>query len=103
MNSGRVSDWARRYVTCDSAGSLVCDPYIEERMTKHDSSVDLEERDVLSKEIQKYILDEFLAVPVYINAFVHAAGPNVIGDISDYFATPLAPFPYPYDDWLVKN
>ena len=103
VNSGRVTDWARRYATCDSSNSLICEPYIEERMALHDSSIDTEERNRLSKEIQRYILEEFLAVPVYINAFVHAAGPNVIGDINDYFATPLAPFPYPYDDWLVKE
>lgn len=101
--AGRVTDWARRNATCSSPNTFICDPFIEERMAQHDSSVDLVKRDRLSKEIQRYILEEFLAVPVYINAFVHAAGPKVIGDINDYFATPLAPFPYPYDDWLVKD
>ena len=103
VNAGRITDWTRRYATCDASGSLICDDFIEAQLAIHDTSLDLEQRDQISKDIQRHILEEFIVVPTYINAFVFAAGPNVVGDIKDYFRTPLAPFPYPWDDWLVKE
>jgi len=103
VNAGRISDWTRRYAICVASGSLICDDFIDAQMAIHDASLDLEERDQISKDIQRYILEEFIVVPTYINAFVFAAGPNVVGDIEDYFRTPLAPWPYPYDDWIVKE
>ena len=103
VNAGRISDRTRRYAICNASRSLICDDFIDGQMAIHDASLDLEERDQISKDIQRYILEEFIVVPTYINAFVFAAGPNVVGDIEDYFRTPLAPWPYPYDDWIVKE
>ena len=93
--------------TCDSLGSQICEPYIEERWAKYQASVDPDERDVLIKEIQRYVIEEFLAIPIYINPFVHAVGTNVLpeGDegFHKYWALPQTAFPWPWDEWEVKE
>lgn len=57
-------------------------------------SLDLEERSQFVEELQAYILDEFIFVPVYINAFAMGAGPKIKGDIADYFVVSTSLFPY---------
>lgn len=45
-------------------------------------------------------------MPIYINAFVHAVGPRVLpeGDgFHRYWVPPQAPYPYPWEDWQVKE
>ncbi len=50
-------------------------------------------------------------MPIYINPFVHAVGPKVLpaGDapagegFHRYWTTPLAGYPYPWEDWQVRE
>jgi ABC-type transport system substrate-binding protein len=96
---------------CDSPSAVICEPTIEERWKQHEASVDAEERDRLIKEIQRMILAEYYCVPIYVNPFVHAVGPRVLptGDapLSEgfhrYWAMSQAPYPYPWEDWQVKE
>ena len=92
--------------TCDSPASHICEPYIEERWAQYQASLDPLEREELIKDIQTYIIEEFLVVPIFINPFVHAVGTNVLpeGDgFHKYWALPQTAFPWPWDEWEVKE
>lgn len=58
---------------------------------KYEASTSPSERKQLSQAMQRYTIEEYLAVPLYINPFVHAVGPKVVGDLKFYYATPQAP------------
>jgi peptide/nickel transport system substrate-binding protein len=94
------------YAVCGGTASFICEPAIEERWQRHEASIDLEERDRLVKEIQRIIIQEYYFVPIYINPFVHAVGPRVLpaGDgFHRYWDTPMAGYPYPWEDWQVRD
>ena len=86
----------RAFAICDGDSSVTCDPVIDELMAKHDASMDLGERARLVTEAQKYILNEHIFVPVYINAFAMGLGPRVAGEVTDY--TQVYPGVFPFED-----
>jgi peptide/nickel transport system substrate-binding protein len=108
---GGAKDSIRVYAVCASPSSFICEPAIEERWTRHEASIDPEERDRLIKEIQRLIVEEYYFIPIYINPFVHAVGPRVLpaGEAPPgegfhrYWATAQAPYPYPWEDWQLKE
>jgi peptide/nickel transport system substrate-binding protein len=94
------------YAVCGGPASFICEPQIEELWSRHQASIDLDERDRLIKAIQRILLEEYYFVPLYINAFVHAVGPRVLpaGDaFHRYWDAPQSPFPYPWEVWEVKQ
>jgi peptide/nickel transport system substrate-binding protein len=94
------------YAVCGGSASFVCEPNIEELWTRHQASLDLEERERLIKDIQRILIAEHYFVPIYWNPFVHAVGPRVLpaGDgIERYWATLHAPYPWPWEVWEVKE
>ncbi len=106
VGPGNAAAEVKNVTTCDSPASFMCEPYIEERWAKYQASIDLEERAGWIKEIQRYVIDEYLAVPIYINPFVHAVGPNVLpeGDgFHKYWGAPQVGFPWPWEEWQVKQ
>jgi ABC-type transport system substrate-binding protein len=103
---GSAAAEIRTVATCDSPASFICEPYIEERWAKHQASIDPAERTQLVQEIQRYVIQEYLTVPIYINPFVHAVGPNVLPEddgFHKYWAAPQLGFPWPWEDWEVKK
>jgi len=93
------------YAVCGSPASIVCEPQIEELWAKHEASKNLDERDRLSKAIQKVLVDEYYMVPIYWNPFVHAIGPRVLPEgrgIERYYDTLHAPYPWPWEVWEVR-
>ena len=94
------------FAVCGGTASFVCEPKIDELWKKHQASLDPEERASLSGEIQRALIDGYYFVPIYMNPFVHAVGPRVLpaGDgFHRYWNTKNAPYPYPWEDWLVKT
>jgi peptide/nickel transport system substrate-binding protein len=91
----------RAFATCDGDSSVICDPKIDELLAKHDASMDLEERAQLTDELQNYIHDEFIFVPVYVNAFAMGGGPRIEGEIGDY--SRVTPSLHPMDDVRLKK
>jgi peptide/nickel transport system substrate-binding protein len=94
------------YAVCESPASFVCEPPIQELWARHQASIDLNERDRLIKAIQRILIEEYYFVPVYLNPFVHAVGPNVLpaGDgFHRYWDTPQAGYPYPWEVWEVRR
>jgi peptide/nickel transport system substrate-binding protein len=93
------------YAVCDGSASFICEPKIEELWKKHQASLDPEERDSLTAEIQHIVLKENYFVPIYLNPFVPAVGPRVLpaGDgFHKYWDTKHAPYPWPWEIWEVK-
>lgn len=93
------------YAVCGSPASFVCEPQIEALWTKHQASLDPQERERLVKAIQKILLDEYYFVPIYWNPFVHAVGPRVLPEgqgFHRYWDTLNAPYPWPWEVWEVR-
>ncbi len=94
------------FAVCSSPAAMVCEPQIDELWKKHEASLDPEERESLSAEIQHLLIKDHYFVPIYMNPFVHAVGPRVLpaGDgFHRYWDTKRAPFPYPWEIWEVKT
>jgi peptide/nickel transport system substrate-binding protein len=108
---GPANMMVQKYGLCDSPASFVCDPQIEEMWKQFNATIDAKERTRLSGEMQKRIISEYLVVPVYINSFLQSIGNRVLpeGNAPDgegfhkYWGVPLTPFPYPWEDWKLKQ
>jgi peptide/nickel transport system substrate-binding protein len=111
MSPGAAASTIRLYGTCKASASFICDDRIEALWAKYNVSTDPEERKTLSQSIQRIVVEDYLAVPLYINPFVHAVGPKVLPEgqaaagegIHKYWASPQAPYPYPWEEWKVKE
>ena len=84
----------RAFALCEQSSSVICDDHIDARMADYEASLDLEERSEIVEELQAYILDEHIFVPVYINAFAMGAGPKIKGDITQYTKVNVSLYPY---------
>jgi ABC-type transport system substrate-binding protein len=96
-----------QYAICGGPAAYICEPKIEALWAKHEASIDPAERDRLSKEIQRLLVEEYYLVPLYLQSFVHAVTPKVLpeGDAVHrrYWDTLNAPFPWPWEVWEVKG
>jgi peptide/nickel transport system substrate-binding protein len=91
---------------CDAPSAMICEPKIDELWKKREASLDPEERESLTAEIQNLLIKEYYFVPIYMNPFVHAVGPKVLPEddgFHRYWETKRAPFPYPWEIWEVKK
>ena len=96
----------RLYAVCGAQASYVCDPKIDALWAKHEASIDVAERDRLSKEIQRAVVEEYYLVPLYLQPFVHAVTQKVLPEgegVHHYWDTLNAPFPWPWEVWEVKG
>jgi peptide/nickel transport system substrate-binding protein len=93
--SGAPGDAAARIrenATCKGAFSGLCIPEVDDRMKQYDASTDPKERERLISEVQAYLLDQYLMIPLPRNVFTIAAGPRlatpkieeIIGAIPQY-------------------
>lgn len=103
---GGAKAMIRLYAVCGGPASFVCDPKIDALWARHEASIDVAERDRLSKEIQRAVVEEYYLVSLYLQPFVHAVGPKVLPEgeaVHRYWDTPNAPFPWPWEVWDVKG
>jgi peptide/nickel transport system substrate-binding protein len=111
MTPGVAASAIRLFATCESSASFICDERVEAQWQQYNASTEPEARKELSHAIQRIIVEDFLAIPLYINPFVHAIGPRVLpagtapsGEgFHKYWASPQAPYPYPWEEWRVKE
>ena len=105
--SGAPGDAAARIrenAQCSGAFSGICDPQIEERMKRYDSSIDSKERETVLNEVQNYILDNFLIVPIARQAFTNVLGPRIANKAEDIEgAIPQYVYLGPYEDIELKD
>ena len=100
--SGAPGDAAARIrenAMCQGAFSGICIPEIEDRMKRYDTSTDPQERERLSTEVQTYILDNYVFVPVLRQAFTNVIGPRIANEAKDIEgAIPQYVYLGPYED-----
>jgi ABC-type transport system substrate-binding protein len=100
--SGQPGDAApriRQYATCDGPASGVCIPEIDAKMQQYDASIDLAERTKLLDDIQAYLLDNYVEVPVLTLAFINVQGPRIANKPTEMIGSiPQYPYVGPYED-----
>jgi peptide/nickel transport system substrate-binding protein len=100
--SGAPGDAAARIrenAVCAGAFSGVCVPEIEERMKRYDSSTDPQERQKLLDEVQAHLLDNYIIVPIFRQAFINVLGPRIANKAEDIEgAIPQYVYLGPYED-----
>ncbi|HEX2173527.1 MAG TPA: hypothetical protein VHL09_13910, partial [Dehalococcoidia bacterium] len=74
---GDAASRIRAYAVCNGTSSRTCVPEIDEKFARYDASADPAEREQLIKEIQEYILDNYIFVPMFRSSYLSAIGPRV--------------------------
>jgi peptide/nickel transport system substrate-binding protein len=105
--SGAPGDAAARIrenAVCDGAFSGICVPEVTERMKRYDASIDPKERETLLNEVQAYIVDNYLIVPILRQAFTNVLGPRITNKPEDIEGSiPQYVYIGPYEDIELKD
>jgi peptide/nickel transport system substrate-binding protein len=105
--SGAPGDAAARIrenAVCKGTFSGLCTDEVDSRMAKYDASTDPKERLRLLEEVQNYLLDNYIMLPVARNVILNAAGPRLVNTPTDVIgAIPQYPFTGPYEDIQLKD
>jgi len=96
---GDAASRVREYAVCNASFSGLCTDEVDSRMKRYDSSADQKERQTVLTEVQNYLLDNSLMIPVARNVLLNVAGPRVANTPTDVIgAIPQYPFAGPYED-----
>jgi peptide/nickel transport system substrate-binding protein len=105
--SGSPGDAAARVrenAVCAGSFSGICQPDVEDRMTRYDASTDPAERQKLLTEVQNYLLDNYMMVPVLRQALIHGIGPRISNKVEDVEgAIPQYVYTGPWEDVILKE
>jgi peptide/nickel transport system substrate-binding protein len=102
--SGDAAARVRAYATCGGSSSRTCVPEIDERFKKYEASTNPQEREKLMNEIQDYMYDNLIFVPVFRQAYTNVVGPRVANEWEEIFgAIPQYSFLGPYEDVRLKD
>jgi peptide/nickel transport system substrate-binding protein len=105
--SGAPGDAAARIrenAMCQGAFSSLCLPEIDDRMKRYDSSTDMQERKKLLDEVQAYLLDNYLIIPVLRQAFINCLGSRVANKAEEVEGSiPQYNYLGPYEDIVLKE
>jgi hypothetical protein len=72
-------------------------------MQRYDASTDAQERQKILEEVQSYLLDNYMMVPVHRQALVHGIGPRLANKVEDIEgAIPQYVYVGPYEDVQLK-
>jgi len=101
---GDAASRIRENAVCKGTFSGLCTDEVDSRMAKYDASTDPTERRRLLEEVQNYLLDNFIMLPVARNVILNAAGPRLVNTPTDVIgAIPQYPFAGPYEDIQLKD
>jgi peptide/nickel transport system substrate-binding protein len=105
--SGSPGDAAARIrenALCKGAFSSICMPEIEEPMKKYEASSNVEERTKLLNDVQTYLLDNYLIIPILRQALLNVLGPRIANKAEDIEgAIPQYVYLGPYEDLEIKD
>jgi peptide/nickel transport system substrate-binding protein len=106
--SGAPGDAAARMrenAVCGGAFSGLCVPEVDERMKAYDASTDAAARKRMLDDVQAYLLDQYLMIPLVRNVFTFGVGPRVANPrLEDVIgAVPQYNWPGPWEDLEVKG
>ncbi len=102
---GDAASRVRENAVCKGAFSGLCLPDVDQRMAKYDASTDPKERTQILTEVQNWMLDQTVFIPLVRNVFTVAAGPrlanpkieDIIGSIPQYI------WIGPWEDLQIKD
>jgi peptide/nickel transport system substrate-binding protein len=104
--SGSPGDAAARIrenALCAGTFSSLCMPEIEEPMKKYEASIDAAERTKILNDVQAYLLDQYLIIPVLRQAFINCLGPRIANKAEEIDgAIPQYVYLGPYEDVELK-
>jgi peptide/nickel transport system substrate-binding protein len=105
--SGAPGDAATRIrenAVCGGAFSGLCLPEVDDRMKQYDASTDPAQRKQLIEEVQAYLLDQYIMVPVCRSVYTIAFGPRVANKPEEISGV-IPQFTYvgPWEDVRVKD
>ena len=93
--AGRI----RESATCKGTFSSLCEPEIEKRMQAYEDSTNPQERETILNDVQTYILDQYLIIPILRQAFINVLGPRIANKPEDIEgAIPQYVYLGPYED-----
>ncbi len=105
--SGAPGDAATRIresAVCKGTFSGVCIPEVDAKMKQFDASNNPEARQKLLNEVQAYLLDNYIMVPIFRLAFIGAMGPRIANKASEIVgAIPQYVYPGPFEDIALKE
>jgi peptide/nickel transport system substrate-binding protein len=99
---GDAASRIRENAFCKGTFSGVCNDEVDSRMKVYDASTDPKERQRVLEEVQNYLLDNYLMVPMARNVILNVAGPRVANPTEIIGAIPQYPFTGPYEDVQLK-
>jgi peptide/nickel transport system substrate-binding protein len=102
MVPGNAATYVGIYGRCGGAQSLVCDDRVDALWDRFLKSTDLAEREDLMKKAQNILLDDYLMVPIYVNAFTLGVGNRMAGKPADYTQVTMSAIPGPNEDFKLK-
>ena len=98
--AGRI----RAFAICRGSSSRICDPFIDEKFTQYEKSINPPERERLLAEIQQYMMDNHVFVSVWRQAFISAIGPRIANNPEEIWgAIPQYVYIGPYEDIRLKE
>ena len=101
---GDAASWIRAWATCQGASSRLCVPEIDEKLQRYDRSTNLQEREQLIREIQTFMIDNHIFVPIFRRALINAFGPRIANNKDEIFgAIPAYPVLGPHEDVKLKE
>lgn len=101
---GDAASRLREYAVCTGSFSGLCTDEVDSRMKRYDASTDDKERQSLLSEVQTYLLDNYLMLPMPRNVVLNVAGPRLVNTPTDVIgAIPQYPFAGPYEDIQVTD
>ena len=101
---GDAASRVRSYATCTGSSSRTCIPEVEDKVTQYERSTNPQERERLLNEVQAYLLDNYIFVPIYRQAFINAMGPRIANPWDEIIgAIPQYVYPGPFEDIRLKE
>jgi peptide/nickel transport system substrate-binding protein len=101
---GDAASRLREYAVCNGSFSGLCTDEVDSRMTRFESSTDEKTRQALLNEVQAYLLDNYLMLPMPRNVLLNVGGPRLVNKPTDVIgAIPQYPFVGPYEDLQVTD
>ncbi|HEX2171214.1 MAG TPA: ABC transporter substrate-binding protein [Dehalococcoidia bacterium] len=101
---GDAASRIRAFAICGGSTSRTCVPEIDERFRRYEASFDPRERETILNDLQNYILDQYIFVPLYRQSFVSAVGPRMANRWDEVMgAVPQYVYIGPYEDVRLKE
>ena len=96
---GDAASRIREHALCNGIFSGLCLPEVEDRMKRYEDSIDPAQRKQLIREIQEYLLDNYIMVPTVRLAFINALGPRIANTLETIMAAiPQYVYIGPYEE-----